>query len=167
MQESPAAMTTGNPLPGLPRRGLVVLTCMDHRIDPAAALGLELGDAMVIRNAGGRVTPSFLRDLQILDRVAAKRGSDLSQLELVLMQHTDCGAGGLAGEHDDLLASQLGIPVDELASRSPADPRQGVIADIAVLAADQSVPAALSVAGIVYDVETGRAELVERRSRLR
>src|SRR5689334_23652269 len=82
-------------LPSLPSRGLVILTCMDHRLDPLAALGLEPGDAMVIRNAGGRVTPAFLRDLRILELVAAKRGGSLDELELVLMQHTQCGAGSL------------------------------------------------------------------------
>lgn len=154
-------------LPPLPRRGLVVLTCMDHRIDPAQALGLELGDAMVIRNPGGRVTPAFVRNLSVLDRVAAKAGSGLAELELILMQHTECGAGNLAGEHDDLLAAQFEIAPEEVEGKAPTDPREGVRIDVEVLAADPSVPGPLSVAGVVYDTRTGRVELVERRSPLR
>ena len=134
-------------LPGLPRRNLVVLTCMDHRIDPAAALGLELGDAMVLRSAGGRVTPAVIGDLEILERVAAKRGAALSQLELVLIQHTDCGAA-------------------EVASNAPDDPADRVRADLEALVADPRVPATLSATGLVYDTASGRVELVERRSPL-
>jgi carbonic anhydrase len=135
-------------LPKLPRRNLVVLTCMDHRIDPAAALGLELGDAMVLRSAGGRVTDSLIGDLEILERVAAKRGAALSQLELVLMQHTECGAA-------------------EVESNAPDDPADRVHVDLDALAADPRVPASLSVTGLVYNTASGRIELVERRSPLR
>jgi carbonic anhydrase len=132
-------------LPSLPARGLVVLTCMDHRIDPAAALGLELGDAMVLRNAGGRVTPAFLDDLDILSQVVARRGGTPDRLELVLMQHTECGASELTG----------------------TEPHEGVRADIEALAADSRVPGSLSITGLVYETSTGRVELVERRSPLR
>lgn len=154
-------------LPLLPRRGLVVLTCMDHRVDPLAALGLEPGDAMVLRNAGGRVTPAFLRDLRILELVAAKRGGSFAELELVLMQHTQCGAGALAGEHHALLSDHLGCSAEELGARSPSDPYEGVRVDIELLAAEDALPESLSVTGLVYDVEDGRVELVERRSPLR
>ena len=135
-------------LPGLPRRGLVVLTCMDHRIDPAGALGLELGDAMVLRNAGGRVTPSLIEELETLDRVAAQRGSALAELELVLMQHTECGAARVASDVSD-------------------DPAERVRIDIEALAADTRVPDPLAVTALVYETATGRVELVERRSPLR
>ena len=154
-------------LPSLPRRGIVVLTCMDHRIEPLQALGLELGDAMVIRNPGGRVTPGFLRNLAILDRVAAKAGAGLGQLELVVMQHTECGAGNLAAAHDDLLAEHFEVAADEVAGKAPADPHEGVRVDIEALAADPGVPDSLSVTGLVYETATGRVELVERRSPLR
>jgi carbonic anhydrase len=132
-------------LPPLPRRNLVILTCMDHRIDPLAALDLELGDAMVIRNPGGRVTPDLIQSLEILDQVARNRGSALAELELVLMQHTDCGANSLTS----------------------TQPRDGVRADLEALAAAESIPDGLSVVGLVYDTATGRVEEVERRSPLR
>ena len=154
-------------LPPLPARRLVVVACMDQRVDPAMALGLELGDAMVLRNAGGRVTPSLIRDLELLDRVAARRGSALRELELMLMPHTECGAGGLADEHDELLAAHFGVTPDELPAKSPGDPWEGVRVDIEALAADPRIPASLSVTGLVYDTASGRVELVERRSPLR
>lgn len=132
-------------LPKLPRRGLVIVTCMDHRIDPAAALGLDLGDAMVLRNPGGRVTPQLIEDLDVLDQVARERDSALGELELVLMQHTECGANAL----------------------SSTDPHDGVRGDIEALATDTSVPDSLSVTGLVYETATGRVELVERRAPLR
>ena len=125
-------------LPPLPRRGLVVLTCMDHRVDPVAALGLELGDAMVIRNAGGRVTPAFLDELAVLAQVVELRGSTLAALHLLLMQHTDCGAAKVAGVTDQW---------------------EAVKADLEALAADPRVPAELAVTGSVYDTATGRITL--------
>jgi carbonic anhydrase len=153
--------------PKLPRRGLVILTCMDHRVDPLSAFGLELGDAMVLRNAGGRVTPGFLRNLEILDQVAANRGASAGELELLLLQHTECGAGNLAGDRDDLLAAQFEIPPDQVSAKSPGDPHEAIRVDIEALATSPVVPDALSVSGLVYDVNTGIAELVERRSPLR
>jgi carbonic anhydrase len=154
-------------LPSLPRRGLVVLTCLDHRVDPLAALELELGDAAIIRNAGGRVTPAFLENLAMLGLVARTRGGDPSTFELVLMQHTKCGVGGLADEHADALASYFDVPADQVAAKSPGDPHEGIRVDIEALAANPAVPDSLTVTGMVYDVDTGSAESVERRAPLR
>jgi carbonic anhydrase len=152
--------------PSLPRRGLVVLTCLDHRIDPAAALGLDLGDAAVIRNAGGRVTPAFLQNLALLGLVARSRGGESSSFELVLMQHTKCGVGDLVEDHAEALASYFDVSVDQVPSKSPGDPHEGIRVDVEALASNPVVPDSLSVTGLVYDVETGRVEVVERRSPL-
>jgi carbonic anhydrase len=153
--------------PSLPRRGLVVLTCLDHRIDPAEALGLELGDAAVIRNAGGRVTPAFLQNLALLGLVARSRGGESSSFELVLMQHTNCGVGDLVDDHADALAFYFDVPPDRIASKSPGDPYDGIRVDIEALASNEAVPSSLSVSGLVYDVESGEVQLVERRAPLR
>jgi carbonic anhydrase len=125
-------------LPALPRRDLVILTCMDHRVDPLAALGLEPGDAMVLRNAGGRVTPAFLDDLEILGQVAEERGGNLADLKLLLIQHTDCGAAKVAGV---------------------SDTREALRADLEALGADPRVPEGLSVTALIYDTATGRITL--------
>src|SRR6476619_5271840 len=72
----------GKPMP--PARGVAIVTCMDARIDPAKALGLDIGDAHVIRNAGGRVSDDAIRSLIISSNLLGTR-------EFIVMQHTDCG----------------------------------------------------------------------------
>jgi carbonic anhydrase len=155
------------PLPMLPRLGAVIVTCPDPRVDPAHVLGLRLGEAAVIRAAAGRVSPIVLQNLALLAQLAAVQGAT-GDVELVLMQHTDCGITRLTGpEHRPLLAGLLGVPPAELATMSIADPYGAVRTDIEALAANPLMPDRLSVAGLVYDVATGRAALVERRSPLR
>jgi carbonic anhydrase len=155
--------------PPLPRRRLAILTCVDHRVDPAHVLGVELGDAVVVRNPGGRVTPSFLRDLAILGRVFPQIPDEDEPFELALIQHTECGFGRLdQAENAQLLADYFGVPADEIPGRHlREDPHAGVRADIELLAGDPSVPGSLTVSGLVYDIPSGRAELVERRAPLR
>lgn len=156
----------------LPRLGTCVVTCPDPRVDPAAVLGLELGDAAVVRAAGGRISPIVLQQLVFL-RAAAASGAagddpDGGAFELILMGHTDCGIRHFMGpDSRDGLAAFLGCTVDELDGKAVGDPRAAVRVDIGVLAANPLIPASLSVTGLVYDVDTGRAELVERRAPLR
>jgi carbonic anhydrase len=155
-------------LPFLPRLRALVLTCADHRVDPAKVLGLELGEALVIRNGGGRITPAVIQNLAMLAAVAATEGGSSEGFELILMQHTDCGVHRLAGpEHADALGAYFGVSPEEVAEKAPDDPHEGVRVDIETLANNPVVPGSLSVTGLVYDVKTGRAELVERRSPLR
>jgi carbonic anhydrase len=152
----------------LPRLGMCVVTCPDPRVDPAQVLGIELGDAAVVRAAAGRISPIVLQQLLFLQAAGAATGQSNTGLELVLMTHTDCGITHLQGpEHRDGLAAFLGCTPDELDSKSVGDPHGAVRADIEWLAASPLIPASLSVTGLVYDVHTGHAELVERRSPLR
>jgi carbonic anhydrase len=155
-------------LPFAPRLGACVVTCPDARVDPAHVLGLEPGDAAIVRAAGGRVSPIVLQQLMFLAHTAAARGIAQGELELVLMTHTDCGITSLLGdEHRDALAAFLGCAVDELDAKAAGDPHAAVRADIATLANSPLIPASLSVTGLVYDVHSGRVEIVERRSPLR
>jgi carbonic anhydrase len=154
-------------LPRLPGLRAVIVACVDARADPAHVLGLRPGEAAVVRTVGGRVTPAVLQNLALLRRVLAAAGGG-DDLELVLMQHTDCGFGKLVGpEHEELVSEYLGAGDWEPAARSIADPRAGVREDLRLLAENPAVPSSLSVTGLVYDVASGRAELVERRSPLR
>lgn len=156
------------PLSVLPRLGTCVVTCPDARVDPHAVLGLGLGDAAVVRAAAGRVSPIVLQQLLFLQAAGAARGQSPTGLELILMTHTDCGIVDLQGpEYRDGLAAFLGCTVDELDAKSVADPFGAVRVDIETLAANPLIPSSLSVTGLVYDVHTGRAELVERRAPLR
>jgi len=155
-------------LPFLPRLGMCVVTCPDARVDPHVVLGLELGDAAVVRAAGGRISPIVLQQLLFLQAAGAARGQTGAGLELVLMTHTDCGIVDLQGpEHRDGLAAFLGCTPDELDSKSVADPYAAVRVDIDTLASNPLIPGSLNVTGLVYDVHTARARLVERRCPLR
>jgi carbonic anhydrase len=154
-------------LPFLPRKSALVLTCVDHRVDPAHTLGLELGEAVVIRNGGGRVTPAALHNLAMLAAVRATGGGSPEGFELILMQHTDCGVGRLLADHVDALAAYFEVPADQVAAKSPDDPYKGIRVDMEALAENPLIPGSLSVTGMVYDVHTGKAEVIERRSPLR
>jgi carbonic anhydrase len=154
-------------LPFLPRLRTCIVTCPDPRVDPAQVLGVELGDAAVVRAAGGRVSPIVLQQLLFLQLAGAAAGQPSEGLELVLMQHTDCGITHLQGpEHREALAAFLGVSADDLDRKAIADPYAGIRVDIDELAANPFIPKSLSVSGIVYDVASGHAELVERRSPL-
>lgn len=155
-------------LPTIPRLRACVVACPDPRVDPAQVLGLELGDAAVVRAAAGRISPIVLQQLLFLQATGAAEGAGDAAFELVLMQHTDCGIKHFIGpDRRDGLAAFLGCTVEELEGKSVTDPYEAVRVDIEVLAANPLLPDSLSVTGVVYDVESGRVELVERRSPLR
>lgn len=154
----------------LPRLRACIVTCPDPRVDPSHVLGLELGDAAVVRAAGGRLSPIVLQQLLFLQAAGAAAGGNGTGdgFELVLMQHTDCGIRHLMGaETREGLAAFLGCTVEELEGKSVGDPYGAVRVDIEALAANPLIPDSLTVTGLVYDVDTGRAELVERRAPLR
>jgi len=139
------------PLP--PARKVAVLACMDARLDPARALGLEEGDAHVIRNAGGVVSQDALRSLVISQRL-------LGTEEIVLVHHTDCGM--LTFTDDEVKASieaDTGLRPSFALEAFPdleADVRQS----LARIAADPFLPHKDKVRGFVYDVKTGRLDEV-------
>jgi carbonic anhydrase len=151
-----------------PRLRACVVACPDPRVDPAHVLGLEPGDAAVVRAAGGRISPIVLQQLLFLAQTAVASGQSQEGLELVLMQHTDCGMAHFTGpEHREMLAAFLGCAPDELAEKALTDPREGIRVDIRAVASNSLLPASLSVTGIVYDISSGTVEVVERRSPLR
>ena len=153
---------------GPPRLAARVLTCLDARVDPTHFLALELGDAFVIRNAGGRVTPAVTRDLGILSVLAPKTGASGAPPELAIIHHTDCGLGRLAdGPTREQVAQQLGLSEDEVAALAVVDPQATVRADIELLRAAPEVPDALVVSGHVYDVRSGTLEQVVAPAPLR
>jgi carbonic anhydrase len=144
-----ARSNTGNPRP---LRRLAVVTCMDARIDVFAALGLHLGEAHVIRNAGGRVTEDVLRSLAVSSHVL---GVDT----VVVMQHTKCG---LAGVSNDQLRQMTGA---ELEFFSFDDHAAALHDDIDVLTSKPYLSPLRTVAGFVFDVETGYLHDVVRWQR--
>ena len=143
-------------LPIPPRLATLVVTCLDARVDPAHFLGLELGDAVVIRNAGGRINSAVLRDMGLLGVLGASMPGPGLQLQLVLIQHTNCGMGRFADPEVQALAVQrLGLSAEEAAAVAVTDPAASVRADIERLRATPGVPDQMVVSGFVYDVTDG------------
>jgi carbonic anhydrase len=135
------------PLP--PARGVAVVACMDARLDVHKILGLEEGDAHVIRNAGGVITDDEIRSLTISQRLLGTR-------EIVLIHHTDCG---MLTFTDDELRQQI----QEEAGVKPHFPMESfsdlevdVRQSVARIQHSPFIPHKDSVRGFVYEVETGR-----------
>ena len=136
-------------LPMPPARRFAVVTCMDARIDPARALGLEEGDAHVIRNAGGVVSDDAIRSLVISHHL-------LGTQEAFVIGHTDCGM--LTFTDDEFKRSvqdDTGIK-PEWAAEAFSDLDEDVRQSIARIKASPFIPNKDSVRGFVYEVETGR-----------
>lgn len=135
-----------------PSRRLAVVTCMDARIDVFATLGLHLGEALVIRNAGGRVTDDVLRSLALATHVL---GVDT----VVAMQHTKCGLAGVTDEElQERTGADLGFfPIDDHAA--------ALREDVECLAGKPYLGRLNVIAGFVYDVESGEIDDVVRWQR--
>lgn len=140
----------------VPRLKTVVLTCADHRVDPAHVLGLELGDAIVLRNPGGRVTADVIGQLLVLATVAAVESLD-TDFSIVVMHHTDCGLSRLGGpEHAQMLATFAGVELDEVPALAVDDPIRAVQYDVARLESLGVLSPQMTLAGLVFDMETGQ-----------
>jgi carbonic anhydrase len=147
--ESYAASFDKGGLPGAPGRKVAVLACMDARLDPARVLGLEEGDAHVIRNAGGVVTADALRSLAISQH-------ELGTEEIVLLHHTKCGMQTFTDEEfAEKLESETGARPDWRA-HAFTDLEQDVRDSIEAIKGSPFIPRTGSVRGFVYDVDTGR-----------
>jgi carbonic anhydrase len=146
---------------GLPAAQVIVVTCLDHRVDPAMVLGLRLGDAPVIRNAGGRVTQAVIDDIAYLAFLAEQLfGGQVAAdrlFEVAVIHHTQCGTGFLADpgfRHQAAAATGLSEPA--LEASAVADPHTTIQADIDRLLSAPLLSPKVSVSGHVYDIATGR-----------
>jgi carbonic anhydrase len=155
-----AAAYTPAPL-GLPVAQVLIITCLDHRVDPAIILGLRLGDAPVIRNAGGRVTQAVIDDLAFLAYLAGQlsggQDADDRLFEVAVIHHTQCGTGFLADpSFRHQAAEATGLPERTLEASAVADPHTTVKADVERLLTSPLLSPKISVSGHVYDIATGR-----------
>ena len=135
--------------PAPPARKVAVVTCMDARLHPEDFLGLEVGDAHVIRNAGGRVSEDAIRSLVISERL-------LGTEEIVVIHHTDCGM--LTFQNEDLTAKikeDLGVDTTGRDFLPFSNLEQSVRDDVEVLRNSNLIPDDIQVTGAIYDVETG------------
>ena len=138
-----------------PRRKLAVVTCMDTRIDPYSLLGLERGDAHIIRNAGGLVTDDALRSLSASQRLL---GTD----EVVVVMHERCG---LCGASDDEFARALAEEGARPAWRLGGfeDLEEALAEGLERLRASPELPARDRIRGFIYDPDTGALREPEKR----
>jgi carbonic anhydrase len=152
-REFAASFTQGH-LAVPPARHVAILTCMDARIHPETALGLEIGDAHVIRNAGGRASDDALRSLIISSRL-------LGTTEFAVFHHTDCGM--LTFTNDQLrakLREETGEDASGIDFLPFADLEQSVRDDVDRIVQTPFIDASISVSGYIYDVHTGALEQV-------
>ncbi len=149
-------------VPLVPRQQLFVLTCLDPRTDPAGFLGLQPGDAMVIRNAGGRVTPRVIDDLAFISYLAETVVSAEGPLfEIAVVHHTQCGTGFLADpQFRRGFAERTGLHEHTLAAEAVTDPTATVRTDVQLLLAADRLSPRLTISGHVYDLTTGLVDTV-------
>ena len=153
----------------LPNVKAIVIGCADMRVDPAYVLGIKPGEAVVMRNIGGRITPGLLEQLGLLGRIGEVAGQIAGgggEFHIVLLQHTDCGMTRLAGD-PSMLTRYFQIQERELKTKAVTDPRAAVAVDVAVLRAIPALPGEWLVSGLVYDVATGLVEIVVPPARIR
>jgi carbonic anhydrase len=137
-----------------PARRIAIVACMDARLNPHALLGLEEGDAHVIRNAGGVITDDEIRSLAISQRL-------LGTEEIMLIHHTDCGM--LTFTDDELrrqIQDETGVK-PAWAAEAFDDLEEDVRQSIARIEASPFIPRKDKIRGFVYEVETGRVREVE------
>jgi carbonic anhydrase len=145
---------------GLPTAHVVVVACLDHRVDPAIVLGLQLGDAPVIRNAGGRVTQAVIDDIAffafLIDQLSGAEAAD-PLFEVAVVHHTQCGTGFLADpSFRRLAAAATGLAEAALEASAVADPHTTVKADVERLLTSPLLSPKVSVSGHVYDIASGQ-----------
>ncbi|RYC13999.1 carbonic anhydrase [Ciceribacter ferrooxidans] len=144
-------------LPVLPKLRTIILACIDGRVDPAQVLGLEQGDAVVARNNGGRVTRAFIDEMAtIAVMVARMTGMEQVSFDIVLMQHTQCGAERLADTaFQATLKDELGVNASESAITYQ---RTDLLTDLDRLRDAPRLPVMLTVSALLYAVQSGRLE---------
>jgi carbonic anhydrase len=144
-----------------PQLRLFVITCLDPRTDPAHFLGLNLSDAMVVRNAGGRVTPEVINDIAFIGQITENVVPDGPLFEVAVIHHNQCGTGALA---DDAFrhryAERIGADETGLREHAVLDPVATVTRDVERIRSAPRISPRITVSGHVYDVLTGLVETV-------
>ena len=146
-----------------PTLRLLVITCLDPRVDPAHFLGLRLSDAMVVRNVGGRVTEQVIDDVAFIAQIAENALPDGPLFEVAVIHHTQCGAGALA---DDTFrrryAERIGADESSLRERAVLDPQATATHEVERLRSAPAISPRVAVSGHVCDVLAGLVETVIR-----
>ena len=150
-----AASFSKGDLPVPPARKVAVLTCMDARLDPERFLGLEEGDAHVIRNAGGRASDDAIRSLVISYKLLGTR-------EFLVIHHEDCGMMTHTNEElREMLRRDLNADATGIDFLPFTDLDESVREDVQTIRSSPLIADDISVRGFVYDVKSGRLREVE------
>ncbi|ODV43891.1 carbonic anhydrase [Cupriavidus sp. UYMMa02A] len=151
----------------MPTRQSLIIGCVDPRVDPMDIFKLAPGEAAILRNVGGRVTPAVSETLRLLRAVKhATGGNSGTDSNLIVLHHTDCGIKHCYCHEPKLLAKHMGVTAGELDTLEINDPYKAVALDVAALRASPNVSGGYMVSGLVYDVATGKSEVVVPPSRL-
>jgi len=138
---------------GKAARGLAVVTCMDSRISPLEMLGLDKGDAKILRNAGARVTGDVLRTLVLAVHL-------LGVERVMVVPHTDCRMASATDEQvHEAIRESAGTDTRSLRFETIADQHATLAADVQRIRSSPYLPSDLAVVGVIYDVRTGRLEV--------
>ena len=142
-------------LTGTARKGLAIVTCMDSRISPLAVVGMQAGDAKILRNAGARVTDDVLRTLVLASYL-------LGVNRVLVMPHTDCRMA-IADEASihATIQQQFGVDTSSLEFRTVSNQRVALAEDVARIRSYPLLQKGVSVAGAVYNVSTGQLEPID------
>ena len=152
-------------IPFIPFKQTYVITCMDPRVEPGAILGVQLGDAIVARNGGGRVTPAVIKDLAWILYLHENLTPDAEWFEIAVIHHTDCGSGLFA--KDELrhgYSARGGWDEQTALEMAVLDPAKTVAEDIQKLRDAPELQPTLSdhvrISGYAYDLHTGKLTTV-------
>ena len=142
-------------LTGTARKGLAIVTCMDSRISPLDVVGMQAGDAKILRNAGARVTEDVLRTLVLASYL-------LGVTRVLVMPHTDCrmAISDEASIHATI-KSQFGVDTSSLEFRTSSNQRESLVEDVARIRSYPLLHKGVSVAGAIYNVSTGQLEPID------
>ena len=152
-----ATYSAGNLLM-MPKLRTLLVACVDARVDPAHVLNLDLGDAGVIRNSGGRVTRAVIEEIATLTYLARQMTQSDPDLNIVLMQHTQCGAERFAEPaFQDGLQKSTGIDVSDVAIH---DHDKAFSDDLQRLRNADELPDTLVISAMLYDTATGKVSEV-------
>ena len=142
-------------LTGVAQKGLAIITCMDSRINPLAVVGMQAGDAKILRNAGARVTEDVLRTLVLATYLL---GVD----RILVMPHTDCRmAKSEESEIHATIDKQFGVDTRSLEFRTVSDQVAALELDVTRIRSYPLLRKGVTVAGAIYDVSNGRLKPIE------
>jgi carbonic anhydrase len=144
-----------------PTLRIFVIGCLDPRVDPAQVLGLGMSDAVVLRNVGGRVTPTVIEDVAFISQLAEGALPEGDLFEVAILHHTQCGTGALLDDgFRQAYATRIGADPEALRERAVIDPRATVTVDVERLREADAISPRVRTSGHVYDVTTGLVETV-------